>query len=136
MNLRVIDQVQFGFSLAGIPATIKSFTIKAATEQCKSFSAVQDRLLESIQAVMALRVENDALNKLVIMTAMDWQACDALRTYRNYYLQLEHRTTKDSIHHALINNPHVAKALYDYFEARFRPDPDLSLIHISQGIVR
>lgn len=124
MNLRVIDQVQFGFSLAGIPATIKSFTIKAATEQCKSFSAVQDRLLESIQAVMALRVENDALNKLVIMTAMDWQACDALRTYRNYYLQLEHRTTKDSIHHALINNPHVAKALYDYFEARFRPDPD------------
>ncbi|MCK9608558.1 MAG: NAD-glutamate dehydrogenase [Methylomonas sp.] len=124
MNLRVIDQVQFGFSIEGVPATIKSFTIKAATEQCESFNTIKEKLLETIQAVMAFRVENDALNKLVIMTAMDWRACDVLRTYRNYYLQLEHRTTKDSIHHALINNSHVTKALYDYFEARFRPNPD------------
>lgn len=124
MNLRVIDQVQFSFARDGIPATIKSFTIKAATERSKPFNAVKDKLLETIQAVMALRVENDPLNKLVILTGMDWQACDVLRTYRNYYLQLEHRTTKDSIHHALINNPHVAQALYDYFEARFRPNPD------------
>lgn len=126
LNLRVIDQVQFGFSLAGAPATIKSFTIKAATEQCESFNAIKDKLLDTIQAVMEHRVENDALNKLVVITGMDWQACDALRTYRNYFLQLEHRTTKDSIHHALINNPYVAKALYDYFEARFLPDPDWS----------
>lgn len=124
LNLRAIDQVQFGFAIAGVPATIKSFTIKAATSQCRPFNIIQDRLLETIQAVMAERVENDALNKLVIMTAMDWQACDVLRTYRNYYLQLEHRTTKDSIHHALVNNPQVAKGLYDYFEARFRPNPD------------
>lgn len=124
MHLRVIDQVQFGFSLEGVPATIKSFTIKSATSQCQPVNLIKDSLLETIQAVMAERVENDALNKLVIMTAMDWQACDVLRTYRNYYLQLEQRTTKDSIHHALINNPQVAKGLYEYFEARFRPNPD------------
>ena len=47
-----------------------------------------------------------------------------LRAYRNYYLQLGHRTTRASIHHALINNPQVALCLFNYFEARFRPNPD------------
>ncbi|MCQ8103529.1 NAD-glutamate dehydrogenase [Methylomonas sp. SURF-2] len=124
LNLRVIDQVQFGFSIDGVHATIKSFTIKAASSQCQPVKLIRQSLLETIQAVMSERVENDALHKLVITTAMDWQACDVLRTYRNYYLQLEQRTTKDSIHRALINNPQVAKGLYEYFEARFRPHPD------------
>lgn len=124
MHLRVMDQIQFTFSIAGVPATIKSFTIKAAASQSASFSLLKNLLLETIQAVMDGRVENDALNKLVIMTGMNWQACDVLRTYRNYYLQIEHRTTKASIDHALVNNPPVAHGLYQYFEARFRPNPD------------
>lgn len=124
LNLRVIDQVQYNFLIGGGAASIKSFTIKAATSQCAPFSELKNLLLETIQVIMEERVENDALNKLVITTGINWQACDALRTYRNYYLQLEHRTTKASVHHALINNPLVAKGLYYYFEARFRPNPD------------
>ena len=124
LNLRVVDQVQYSFLIEGVSATIKSFTIKAATSQCAPFSELKSLLLETIQVIMEGRVENDELNKLVITTGINWQACDVLRTYRNYYLQLEHRTTKASIHHALINNPLVAQGLYDYFEARFRPNPD------------
>ena len=29
-----------------------------------------------------------------------------------------------AVHHALINNPQVALCLFNYFEARFRPNPD------------
>lgn len=124
LNLRVIDQVQYNFLIEGVSASIKSFTIKAATSQSAPFSKLKSLLLETIQVIMEERVENDALNKLVIITGINWQACDVLRTYRNYYLQLEHRTTKASVHHALINNPLVAQGLYYYFEARFRPNPD------------
>lgn len=123
MHLRIMDQVQFGFAIDGKQATIKSFTIKAAADHCKAFDDIATHFLDTIQAVMEERVENDALNRLVTLTGMSWQDCDLLRTYRNYYLQLDHRTTKDSIHHALINNPQVARGLFDYFEARFRPDP-------------
>jgi glutamate dehydrogenase len=124
MNLRVMDQVQFTFVLENVTATIKSFTIKAAKSQCSPFSQLKSQLLETIQAVMEGRGENDALNKLCVLTGMAWQEIDVLRAYRNYYLQLGHRTTRASFHHALINNPDVALGLYRYFEVRFRPDPD------------
>ncbi len=81
-------------------------------------------MLETIQVMMDGKVENDALNKLCVLTGMAWQEIDVLRAYRNYYLQLGHRTTRASVHHALINNPQVALGLFNYFEARFRPDPD------------
>ncbi|MEQ1740078.1 MAG: NAD-glutamate dehydrogenase domain-containing protein, partial [Methyloglobulus sp.] len=124
MNLRVMDQVQFTFIIEGVAATIKSFTIKAAKSQHVPFRQLKSQLLETIQAVMQGRLENDALNKLCIMTGMAWQEIDVLRAYRNYYLQLGHRTTRASFHHALINNPEVALGLYHYFEVRFRPNPD------------
>jgi len=124
MHLRVMDQVQFGFSMHGAHITIKSFTIKAAAKECKSFDLIETQLLDTIQTVMEDRVENDAINRLVTLTGMSWQECDVLRIYRNYYLQLDHWTTKDSIHHALISHPSVAHGLFDYFEARFRPNPE------------
>ncbi|MGZ5607093.1 MAG: NAD-glutamate dehydrogenase domain-containing protein, partial [Methylobacter sp.] len=124
MHLRVMDQVQFTLTVDGIPLFIRSFTIKAAKTQCASFTALRSRMLETIQVIMDGVVENDALNKLCVLTGMSWQEIDVLRAYRNYYLQLGHRTTQASIHHALINNPQVALCLFNKFEARFRPNPD------------
>lgn len=124
MHLRVMDQVQFSFSIEGVPATIKSFTIKAASDDCVPFNRIKKRLLETIQAVMDGWIENDPLHKLVTVAGLSWQECDVLRTYRNYYLQLNHWSSKASVHHALINNPRVALGLFNYFEARFRPNPD------------
>ena len=123
MHLRVMDQVQFSITVDGVTLFIKSFTIKAKS-QCASFSKLRSRMLETIQVMMDGTVENDALNKLCVLTGMDWQEIDVLRAYRNYYLQLGHQITRASIHHALINNPQVALGLFNYFEARFRPDPD------------
>lgn len=123
MGLRVMDHVQFRAPLADMTLYIKSFTIKAAKSQCAAFPMLRARMLAAIQAVMDGKVENDALNKLVVVTGMDWRAIDLLRAYRNYYLQLGHHTTKASVHHALVNNPQVSLHLFNYFEARFRPNP-------------
>jgi glutamate dehydrogenase len=123
MHLRVVDQVQFPVTVDGVTLFIKSFTIKAKS-QGVSFNLLRKRMLETIQLVMDGAAENDALNKLCVLTGMDWQEIDVLRAYRNYYLQLGHQVTRSSIHRALINNPQVAQGLFDYFEARFRPNPD------------
>ncbi|MGZ4969227.1 MAG: NAD-glutamate dehydrogenase domain-containing protein [Methylobacter sp.] len=124
MHLRVMDQVQFSLTVDDTPLFIRSFTIKAVKNQFASFTALRSRMLETIQVMMDGIVENDALNKLCILTGMSWQEIDVLRAYRNYFLQLGHRTTRASIHHALINNPQVASCLFNKFEARFRPNPD------------
>ena len=123
MHLRVMDQVQFAVVVDGVTLFIKSFTIKAAKAQCAPFFKLRQRMLETIQVMMDGRVENDALNKLCVLTGMAWQDIDVLRAYRNYYLQLGHRTTRVSVHRALINNMQVAQGLFNYFEARFRPNP-------------
>ncbi|MFI3186783.1 MAG: NAD-glutamate dehydrogenase [Methylococcaceae bacterium] len=124
MHLRVMDQVQFPIVIDGYTLFIKSFTIKAAKSQCASFSKLRGRMLETIQRVMDGAVENDALNKLCILIGMAWQEIDVLRAYRNYYLQLGYQTTRSSVHRALLNNPPVAQGLFNYFEGRFRPNPD------------
>lgn len=123
LSLRVIDQVQFTFTLDGVTVKIKSFIIKAVKSQCAPFSRLKIHLLESIQAVMAGQVENDALNQLCVLAGLHWKEIDVLRAYRNYYLQLEQHTSRESVHHAFINNPNAALSLYHYFEARFRPNP-------------
>ena len=123
MYLRVMDQVQFPVTVDGVTLFIKSFTVKAKS-QGVSFAKLRSRMLETIQVLMEGKVENDALNKLCVITGMAWQEIDVLRAYRNYYLQLGHRTTRVSVHHALINNSQVALCLFNYFEARFRPESD------------
>jgi glutamate dehydrogenase len=132
MYLRVIDQVQFPVKVDGATQFIRSFTIqtadnqctKIATNQCAPLSSVNKQLLKTIQVILDGKSENDALNKLLVLTGMAWQEIDVLRAYRNYYLQLGLRTTRDTVHHALINNPRVALCLFNYFEARFRPNPE------------
>lgn len=124
MNLRVMDQVQFSVEAGDETLFIKSFSIKAENIQENAFVRLKKRMLEAIQAIMDERVENDPLNKLIVLTGMSWQEVDALRAYRNYYLQLELRTSPTSIHHALIHNPEVTLCLFRYFEARFRPNPE------------
>ena len=122
LNLRVIDQVQFPLIVEDEQVFIKSFTVTVAESQCASFGALRNRLLKMIQAVLNGKVENDPLNSLLILTGLSWQEIDLLRAYRNYFLQLAYKTTRDSFHHALINNPDVTLNLFDYFEARFKPD--------------
>ncbi|MGZ8191350.1 MAG: NAD-glutamate dehydrogenase domain-containing protein [Methylococcaceae bacterium] len=124
MSLRVMDQVQFSMMIDGKPLFIKSFTIKEAKQPYAAFPVLRRRLLDTIQATLDEKVENDALNKLCVLTGMSWQKIDVLRAYRNYYLQLGHRSTRISVHRALINNPQVALCLINYFEARFRPNPE------------
>ena len=130
MHLRVIDQVQFSFTVNGATQFIRSFTIKTAsslcdssTSHCASLDSISSSLLETIQAILNGKIENDPLNKLLVLAGMAWQEIDVIRAYRNYYLQLGYQTTRVSVHHALINNPQVVLNLFNYFEARFKPDP-------------
>ncbi len=122
LNLRVIDQVQFPLEVKGSMVFIKSFTITVADSQYASFQVLRKPLLNMIAALLDEKVENDPLNRLLILTGLLWQEIDVLRAYRNYYLQLADKTTRDSFHNTLISNPEVALNLFKYFDARFKPD--------------
>lgn len=123
LGLRIIDQVQFNLNIDGNFVSIKSFTVNPAINPIRPLKKLKSVFLDSIQAVMANNVENDGLNKLCVYAGLRWQEIDVLRAYRNYFLQLGHKTSRASIHHALVNNPNAALALFEYFDARFKPNP-------------
>lgn len=123
-NLRVMDQVQFPLWVDRRPVFIKSFTISAAKSQHASFTDLKNRFLEAVGAVFGGKTENDELNSLLVMAGMSWQQIDVLRAYRNYFLQLGYPTSSASFNQALLANPKATNALFEYFEARFRPDPE------------
>ncbi len=122
LNLRVIDQVQFASRVDDRDVFIKSFTVETATTQFQTLHNLRAAMLETIQAVLDGRLENDELNRLVVLNGMYWKEIDVLRAYRNYYFQLGYQAIFSTFHRALINNPQAARFLYQYFEARFRPD--------------
>ena len=124
MQLRILDQIQFPVVIEKNTYFIRSFTIQTTTNPSTALSLVNKQLLNTIQDILNGKSENDALNKLLVLTGLSWQEIDVLRAYRNYYLQLDHQTTRATIHHALISNPLVALCLFNYFEARFRPNPE------------
>ena len=122
LNLRIIDQVQFSFEIEGESVFIKSFSISAIDSKFIAFRELRKPLLKMIQAVMSDKVENDPLNCLLILIGLSWQEIDVLRAYRNYFLQLAYKSTRDSFHQALISNPEVTLHLFNYFVARFKPN--------------
>ncbi|MFA5982968.1 MAG: NAD-glutamate dehydrogenase domain-containing protein [Methylococcaceae bacterium] len=122
LGLRVIDQVQFKLVLDGDTFFIKSFMIEAAASQIAAFYQLKQPLLAIIQAVLDNNVENDELNALLVLAGLSWQSIDVLRAYRNYYLQLGQASTLASVQKALTRNPQVALYLFNYFEARFKPE--------------
>lgn len=123
LNLRLIDQVQFYITVDNVKLYLKSFEVKAAPDKTEPLHRLRSRLLDTVRAIFYQRVDNDALNSLQVLTGMTWKEIDVLRAYRNYYVQLGFQSARDSFHRALTNHPQIAKCLFDYFEARFRPDP-------------
>ncbi|WP_298035894.1 NAD-glutamate dehydrogenase domain-containing protein [uncultured Desulfuromonas sp.] len=124
LNLSVIEEADFNLSVGGEVLYIKSFSVRRAPEEGRPLSAIKDLLLEGLGALRSGELENDYLNRLLVMTGLSWREIDIFRGYRNYYFQLGSPYTKRRVAFALIHNPQVALLLYRYFEARFKVVPE------------
>ncbi|PLX71165.1 MAG: NAD-glutamate dehydrogenase [Desulfuromonas sp.] len=123
LSLTVVEEVDFNIEIGDQTVFIKSFSIRNDHPQARPLAPQREHLLEILQGLRQGRVEDDYLNRLLVLTGFDWKQIDIFRAYRNYYFQLGNPFTKRRAAFALINNPPVVDLLYRYFEARFRPDP-------------
>jgi glutamate dehydrogenase len=122
LSLTVVDEVDFVVNVEQRTIYIKSFTIRNHP-QGKPLAAQRDNLLQALNGLRRGSIEDDYLNRLLVLTGLDWQQIDVFRAYRNYYFQLGNPFTKRSVAFALIGNPEAVQLLYRYFEARFSPNP-------------
>jgi glutamate dehydrogenase len=124
LALRVIDQIRFDIAVENRRLFITSFSVKTAKGVTKPLSSLRTNLLAALAALFRGEVDNDPLNKLLVLTGLSWRKIDIFRSYRNYYFQLDTRMpfTLSRFHQSLNHNPQIILLLWRYFETRFRPD--------------
>jgi len=121
LGVNVIDEVDFSLAVEGREVFIKSFAIRGG-EGSLPLSPLREKLVSALTALRCGELENDYLNRLLVLSGLDWKQIDLFRAYRNYYFQLGSPYSKRRVAFSLINNPQVAVLLYRYFEARFKPE--------------
>jgi glutamate dehydrogenase len=124
LSLTVVDEVDFKVEVDERTVYIKSFAIRNEHQYARPLHEQRQQLLDVLHGLWQGRIEDDYLNRLLVLTGLDWKQIDVFRAYRNYYFQLGNPFTKRRVAFTMINNPQVALLLYRYFEARFRPDTD------------
>jgi glutamate dehydrogenase len=85
------------------------------------------RLADAAEAIWAGRAEADSLNRLVLLAGLHWRDVAVLRAYQRFRRQVGTTFTARYQNDALCEYPEVARALMEYFVARFRPgiaDPE------------
>lgn len=120
LGLRISDQVAFRLSSDSRRLCLRSFAIQPA--ESIDLLAIRAPLIEAIEALLDGVVENDELNGLLPLTGLSWREIDIFRAYRNYSFQLGSRFDRVRFHRVLLGHPELARLLFRYFEARFRPD--------------
>lgn len=120
LGLIVVGEFDANLSVDGRMVYIKSFNVRSSPGALP-LSELRQSLLDILYALRSGAVENDYLNRLLILTGLTWKQIDIFRAYRNYYFQIGNPFTKSRVAFALINNPRIAILLYRYFEARFKP---------------
>jgi len=83
--------------------------------------ALRQRFEDAFLAIWHGRCEADALNGLVVRTALTWQQVVILRCYVRYLQQTGSSLGQEFVEAALLNNRAIAQLIVELFEARFDP---------------
>ncbi|MGH8981604.1 MAG: NAD-glutamate dehydrogenase domain-containing protein, partial [Acidimicrobiales bacterium] len=79
------------------------------------------RLVEAVDAVVQGLAEIDRLNGLVSAAQLQWREVSVLRAYASYWAQCGPSIPSADLEDAALAFPGAARALIDYFVARFDP---------------
>ncbi|MCB0324245.1 MAG: NAD-glutamate dehydrogenase, partial [Bdellovibrionales bacterium] len=79
-------------------------------------------LLPGLALVLSGDAENDSLNQLMLCPGLRCEEVAVLRALAHYLWQIKATTSDHTIAAALVQNPALARLLFDYFNTRFSPD--------------
>ncbi|MDK2791946.1 MAG: glutamate dehydrogenase [Deferribacteres bacterium] len=94
----------------------------AEIDDAATFKEKYSKLLpELVLKVIKEKVENDNLNKLLILENLNYKEIDFLRGVRNYIEQINPLYRRASLNEAIINNSSIGKYFIDFLYEKFEP---------------
>ncbi len=137
LGLRVLAQDLVRVELEPVGRVqIHSFPVADRRGLAMDFEDLGPRLKPAIALLHAGKLDNDALNALVTRAGLTWRQVDLLRAYARHALQLKLASSREAIMQALVEAPACARALWEYFRARFDPALPLDLAGREKGPLR
>ena len=129
MSLRVVAEYPFEVRPKGENRSvwIQDFVAEiagkiSASPDKKSIQAIQTEFEACLKGIWSGQVENDSLNKLLLLSAMPWRDIVILRACVRYLRQTRIPFSLHYMEQALTENPHIAGLLGQLFHARFNPE--------------
>ncbi len=119
LGLTVVEEVPH--HSPSLDLTLHDFGVRDDRGLRADLVAGGERLSEAILAAWRGQLELDELNRLVADAALSWQQINVLRAYRRYRRQAGTTYTPRYINETVAEHPDVARAVIDYFDAKFRP---------------
>lgn len=119
LGANVIAERPFELNVRGDSITLYEFTM--TTSNCAAAEVDRELFVAAFAAATSGIVEADSFSGLVTKAGLSWQAVATLRAICTYLRQLGLPYSKAYLARALLDNPGVARGLWQLFDAKFRP---------------
>lgn len=83
---------------------------------------IQNNFESAVEKIWLGLVENDSLNKLILLANQQWRNVVILRAYCKYLHQSSFTYSKEFVYSALAKNPKLVKLIIELFHRRFDPE--------------
>ncbi len=123
MGLRAVSELPFEIAPAKQEGCvwIHDFLLTFPQNIDVKIEPIKENFEEAFGKTWYREVENDGLNKLVLLSGMPWSDIVILRTYVRYLKQINYPFGRHYIQNALTAYPEISKTLVAYFYELFDP---------------
>ncbi len=123
MGLKVIEEYPFEVLVQGRSVWIQDLVVEIPAQlPSLDVSAIRHAFEACFKLVWSGHVENDSLNKLIVLAALNSREIAILRSYVRYLRQTTSPYSLSYVEQALTDYPSIAKLLTGLFKAHFDPD--------------
>src|ERR1700692_4877526 len=122
MGLHVIAERPYELEFpGGRRAWIQDLELVMQASMVTRFEALEREIKSAFTAVWTGRMDSDSFNQLTLFAGIPWRIVIVMRAYCRYLLQTGLPFSQGYIAQVLVNNAPIARALADFFVARFDP---------------
>ena len=100
---------------------INHFRLKLEKSKIENFETLKENFELSFSKIWAKQVENDGLNKLIVLANLSYKQVEIVRLYVKYLNQISFSISTETVIDCLVKNANLTKAFVSYFDAKFNP---------------
>ncbi len=122
LGLKVIDESAYKINPKKGDIFLHVFAVSDMDDKPIDPSVYNGLMEEALLKIMENQLENGILNTLITKTGMNYRKINLLRSYYNYYFQIERIFTRKTVAQIMIKYSNIFKLLYQFYDYKFNPD--------------